>query len=99
MAIPNASVLANPEFMKQMMDAALDNPVHLTIGDLLPRPPRFRRNREVHAQRARKLRRRGEYVHFLRWENGHCVYCWGGPTPETFTFRMHPASQSDRGAE
>jgi hypothetical protein len=59
----------------------------------LPKPPRYRRMREVHAQRARKLRRRGEYVHFLRWHHGHCIYGWGGPTPDTFTFRMHPAVQ------
>ena len=49
------------------------------------KPPKFRRSREVHAARARKLRRRGEYVHFVRWEHGHCIYSWSGPTPETFT--------------
>lgn len=54
------------------------------------KPPKYRKPREVHAQRARKLRRRGEYVHFLRWEHGHCIYCWGGPVPGTFYMRMPP---------
>jgi hypothetical protein len=69
----------------------------LSIRDLLPKPPKFRRSREVHAHRARKLRRRGEYVHFVRWEHGHCIYSWGGPTPETFTFRMPMRTVSARG--
>lgn len=61
--------------------------------DIYFKPPKFRRMREVHARRARKLRRRGEYVHFLRWEHGHCIYGWGGPVPNTFTIRIHPANQ------
>ena len=61
----------------------------LEIHELLPKPPRFRVNREISAKRARKLRKRGEYCHFVRWTvNGKCRYCWGGPTPQTFTFRM-----------
>jgi hypothetical protein len=63
------------------------------------KPPKFRRSREIHAQRARKLRRRGEYVHFVRWSYGHCIYSWGGPIPDTFTVRMNPRIQSDTAAE
>jgi len=59
----------------------------------LPKPPKFRRMREVHARRAAKLRHRGEYVHFLRWEHGHCIYGWGGPVPDTFYIRMPPESE------
>lgn len=57
---------------------------------------RFRVAREVHARRARKLRRRGEDVHFERWEHGHCIYSWGGPTPTTFNFRRMPLSIEER---
>jgi hypothetical protein len=32
--------------------------------------------RLVHAQRARKLRKRGEYITFAKWSHGHCVYAW-----------------------
>ncbi|MDE2098645.1 MAG: hypothetical protein KGL39_15430 [Patescibacteria group bacterium] len=51
------------------------------------RRPKFRKMREVHCQRARKLRKRGEAVFFLRWQNGHAVYQWGGPTPDVFRWR------------
>jgi hypothetical protein len=57
------------------------------FADLM-KQPKFRKAREVHARRARKLRRRGESVWFVRWEHGHCIYAWGGPRPEVFTFRM-----------
>jgi hypothetical protein len=91
------STLLTPEVMRRILDEPIQ--VWPSIVDLLPKPPKFRRPREVHAQRARKLRRRGEYLHFVRWQNGHCIYSWGGPTPQTFTFRMHPASQADGGGE
>jgi hypothetical protein len=95
MAIPNSRLLGDPKFVQSMIDALKDaDPTFLSVRDLLPRPPKFRKAREVHAQRARKLRKRGEYVHFVRWENGHCVYSWSGKVPDTFTFRMHPATQA-----
>jgi len=96
MSTPTAEQLQDPAFAKRLLEIMLSQPVEPahTFTDLLKRRPRFRRMREVHAARARKLRRRGEYVHFLRWERGHCVYGWGGPVPETFTFRMpHPATR------
>jgi len=99
MAIPNSRLLGDPIFVQSLIDGLKEaDPTFLTVRDLLPRPPKFRKPREVHAQRARKLRRRGEYVHFVRWENGHCVYSWSGNVPDIFTFRMHPASQASGGA-
>lgn len=97
MPTPTTQQLSDPAFVKAMIDALFDAPP-LISKDLLRsfKRPKFRRMREVHAARARKLRRRGEYVHFLRWEHGHCIYGWSGPKPDTFTFRMHPAH--DRGA-
>lgn len=60
----------------------------------LPKPPKFRKAREVSARRARKLRKRGEYLHFVRWTvNGKCRYTWGGKVPDTFTIRMPRAAR------
>lgn len=59
------------------------------------RRPKFRKMREVHAARARKLRRRGEYVHFLRWECGHCIYGWSGPVPNTFLINRMPRKRTE----
>ncbi len=61
----------------------------------LMKHPKFRRTREVHAARARKLRRRGEHVHFLRWEHGHCIYGWSGPAPQTITLNRMPRKKSE----
>lgn len=89
MALPTAEVLANGAFRESILKAMHEAPTTaLTLKDLLPKPPKFRRSREVHARRASKLRRRGEYVHFVRWEHGHCIYSWSGPVSQTFTFRM-----------
>src|SRR6185312_11255483 len=96
MGTPTAEQLRDPNFAKSLLDAICAQPFEpgRTFIDLLRRRPKFRRMREIHGARARKLRRRWEYVHFLRWECGHCVYGWGGPVPETFTFRMpHPATR------
>ena len=89
---PIPTNLPNPELLK-LINQMLDNvkiASYPAFRDLLPQPPKFRQSREVHAARARKLRRRGEYVHFVRWEHGHCIYSWSGPTPETFTRRIGP---------
>jgi hypothetical protein len=100
MAIPNATTfLANPALRQAMLDAINELPVGLTLHELLPKPPKFRKAREVHAQRARKLRRRGEYVHFVRWEHGRCIYSWGGPVPEIFTFRFGPSQNTSKGVD
>lgn len=91
MSLPTPElILAHPTFVKTMIEEMHKHPVRLSMNLLAPRP-RFRKMREVHAQRARKLRRRGEYVHFLRWEHGHCIYGWGAETPKTFTFRLRGA--------
>lgn len=89
MPTPTAEQLRDLAFVKAMMDCIRIQPFnfHTSIMDLMRRP-KFRKTREVHAARARKLRRCGEYVHFLRWEHGHCIYGWSGPAPQTFTFRM-----------
>jgi hypothetical protein len=51
-------------------------------------PPKFKQNREVSAKRARTLRQRGEYVHFIRRTvNGKARFLWGGPVPNIFVFR------------
>jgi hypothetical protein len=94
MPTPTREQLNNPVFVERFLDAIQKQPVGFgpwVTLDVFEPPPRFRKSREVRAQRARKLRRRGEYVHFVRWEHGHCIYSWGGPTPETVTFRMRPA--------
>jgi hypothetical protein len=89
-------MLRNDAFVKTMMNALLDNAFmcHTPITNLLRRP-KFRKMREVHAARARKLRRRGEHVHFLRWEHGHCIYGWSGPVPETFVINRMPRKKSE----
>jgi hypothetical protein len=90
MATLNVADMANPILRKAALDA-INGPLAIhPIPFKVFKPPKFRYNREVHAQRARKLRRRGEYVHFLRWEHGHCIYGWGGPRIETFTMRFPP---------
>lgn len=98
MTIPSASVLASPAFREAIFNALLDNATltHFpTIRDLLPKPPKFRRAREVSARRAATLRKRGEYCHFVRWTaNGKCRYAWSGPTPKTFTVRLGPWQSS-----
>lgn len=98
MVIPTAERLRDRAFVKALLASPLMD-YGTPIMDIMRRlkPPKFRKAREVHAQRARKLRRRGEYVHFVRWEHGHCVYSWSGPKPDSFTFRMHPAH--DRNAQ
>src|SRR6185437_1646532 len=69
MSTPTAEQLRDPDFAKSLLDAICAQPFEpgRTFIDLLRRRPKFRRMREVHGARARKLRRRGEYVHFLRW--------------------------------
>lgn len=96
MPTPTAQQLKDPAFVKAMMDCMTSKSflTHTPITDLLRRP-KFRRMREVHAQRARKLRRRGENVYFLRWEHGHCIYGWGGPVPDTFTFNRMPRKKTE----
>lgn len=92
MPTPTPAQLNDPAFTQAIIAAIRNRPLKLEtpIMDILRRPrPKFRKAREVHAQRARKLRRRGEYVHFERWEHGHCIYSWGGPPPQSITFRMH----------
>jgi hypothetical protein len=93
MATPTSAQLSDPAFTQAIIAAIRNRPLKLEtpIMDIMRRlkPPKFRKAREVHAQRARKLRRRGEYVHFVRWEHGHCIYSWGGPPPQSITFRMH----------
>jgi hypothetical protein len=95
MPAPTAQQLSDPAFVKAMNEM-LDSTFmcHTPILDLLRRP-KFRRTREVHAARARKLRRRGEYVHFLRWEHGHCIYGWSGPAPQTITLFRMPRKKSE----
>jgi hypothetical protein len=76
---------------ERMMKESIVSAYGLTARQLLPKPPRFRKNREVSARRAVKLRKRGEYCHFVRWTvNGKCIYCWGGPTPQIYTQRLGP---------
>lgn len=77
--------------MKCIHDAPFE--FQTPIMDLLKRP-KFRKKREVHAARARKLRRRGECVHFLRWEHGHCIYGWSGPAPQAITLFRMPRKKS-----
>ena len=94
MANPPEFMLADPAFVKMLMEAITGPPVQLS-HNFFAKPPRFKELREIHARRARKLRRRGEYVHFLRWEHGHCIYGWGGPVPETFTLHRMPRKKSE----
>lgn len=96
MPTPTPQQLSDPAFIKAMMDCLNSQPLRLAtpFTDLLKRP-KFRRTREVHAARARKLRRRGEYVHFLRWEHGHCIYGWSGPAPQTITLHRMPRKKSE----
>ena len=96
MPAPTREQLNDPAFTAAIIQLIRSQPfqAHTPFADLMKRP-KFRRMREVHAQRARKLRRRGEYVHFLRWEHGHCIYGWSGPMPETFTFFRMPRKKSD----
>ncbi len=69
---------------------------HTPMWDLMKcSRPKFRKTREVHAARARKLRRRGEHLHFLRWEHGHCIYGWSGPAPQTITLFRMPRKNSE----
>lgn len=82
--------LAYADFEKMLL-RSIASSFGLSARQLLPKPPRFRFNREVSARRAAKLRKRGEYCHFLRWTvNGKCRYCWGGPNPQIFTQRLGP---------
>lgn len=97
MPTPTREQLNDPVFTAAIMRAihsAEPFKFATPIADLLKRP-RFRRMREVHARRAAKLRRRGEYVHFLRWEHGHCVYGWGGPVPDTITLWRMPRKKTE----
>ncbi len=97
MPTPTAQqLLSDPTFVKAMMNAVIDNAFLCShpFTDLMKRP-RFRKGREVHAQRARKLRRRGEHVYFVRWERGHCIYEWGGPAPDTFVMNRMPRKKSE----
>lgn len=92
MPLPTATQLSDPAFVKAMMDCIGSQPLKfgMPLTERLMKRPKFRKAREVHARRARKLRRRGEDVWFVRWNHGHCVYAWGGPRPEVFTFRLMP---------
>jgi hypothetical protein len=104
MAVPTLQLMSNPDF-RSMMDVAqatlLDTGIldsRATIFDHIFRckPPKFRKVREVHARRARQLRKRGEDVWFLRWQHGHCIYGWGGKRPtDIITFRLMPRKQSE----
>jgi len=96
MPTPTREQLNDPAFTAAIIQMIRSQPFQpwTPIMDLLKRP-KFRRMREVHARRARKLRRRGEYVHFLRWEHGHCIYGWGGPAPDTITFNRMPRKKSE----
>lgn len=95
MPTPTREQLRDPEFCKHLL-AALEQPVKREplFAEFFKRP-KFRKMREVHAQRARKLRRRGEYVHFLRWEHGHCIYGWSGKVPDTFVLHRMPRKQAE----
>ena len=78
----------------------LGSPIYGTICEPYKRlflfeRPKFRKMREVHARRARKLRKRGETVRFLRWEYGHCIYGWSGPAPDSIAFKQMPRKKSD----
>ncbi len=96
MPTPTPAILRDQAFVKAMMDCINSRSFrpYTPITDLLRRP-KFRRTREVHAARARKLRRRGEYVHFLRWEHGHCIYGWSGPVPQTIMLHRMPRKKSE----
>lgn len=95
MPTPTAKQLSDPAFVEAMMECIRSQPFKFeTPFTNLMKRPKFRQTREVHAARARKLRRRGEYVHFLRWEHGHCIYGWSGPVPQSITFRM-PRKKTD----
>jgi hypothetical protein len=90
-----------PEFMRSPAFRAMLNSSEIAGRDFLPifaplrKRPKFRKMREVHAQRARKLRKRGEYVHFLRWEHGHCIYGWSGEPPKTIHLHRMPRAKSE----
>jgi hypothetical protein len=92
MSTPTVESLANPTF-RDAMNAILENASFVTyprFRDFL-KAPKFRHSREVSARRAAKLRKRGEYCHFLRWTvNGKCRYAWSGPSPQMFTQRLGP---------
>ena len=87
-----------PFFMKVFGEMSMSDKLLTTsferFSDFLKRP-KFRKMREVHAARARKLRRRGEHVYFLRWEHGHCIYGWSGSPPDTFVINRMPRKQSN----
>lgn len=96
MPFPTGEQMRDPAFMealRQCIDWKLMTTPPM-FADLMRRP-KFRKMREVHAARARKLRRRGEHVHFLRWEHGHCIYGWGGPAPESFVFNRMPRKKTE----
>ena len=93
MAIPNASLLADPKFFAEMIQSFRtqeEYPLPL-LRDLFPKQPKFREPREISARRKRKLEKRGEHCHFVRWTvNGKCRYSWGGPPSPKIYFRFGP---------
>jgi hypothetical protein len=96
MPIPTQQQLSDPGFAAAMR-AMIDSSVMWSYPrfTVLRKRPKFRKTREVHAARARKLRRCGEYVHFLRWDHGHCIYGWSGPAPETFVINRMPRKKGE----
>lgn len=94
MPTPTIRQLSDPAFVKAMMDCIRNNHAPITNLILIKRP-KFRKMREVHAARARKLRRRGEDVYFLRWDHGHCIYGWSGKPPETIMINRIPRKASE----
>jgi hypothetical protein len=92
MAIPNASLMADPKFVAMMIEAAnIQEDNFQRFPDFLPKPPKFRHPREISARRKRKLEKRGEYCQFVRWTvNGKCRYSWGGKPSITVNFRFGP---------
>jgi hypothetical protein len=91
MAIPNAALMADPKFVELMMESIRTDRSLFTVRDLLERPPKFRKAREISARRKRKLEKRGEYCQFVRWTvNGKCRYQWCAPASTAFHFRFGP---------
>jgi hypothetical protein len=84
--------MADPKFVAMMIEAAnIQEDNFPAFTDLLPKPPKFRQPREISARRKRKLEKRGEYCHFVRWTvNGKCRYSWGGEPSIKFNFRFGP---------
>ena len=85
--------IVTPKTFSQIDDSAMPPPTvpsMASIGLYMQQVGRILRGRQVHAQRARKLRRRGENVRFSHHSpSGRAVYRWI-KQPPIIDFKHHP---------